>query len=63
MMEYTHIHKEQLPGSVPGTWRFVFWCGKEQDNVALSPHGGMSSDTAPPTCPECEDAKAKEDEG
>ena len=62
-MEYMHLIKDQLLGSVPGTWRFVYWCNKEEDNAAVSPYGGMPSENAPPTCPKCASAKAKEDSG
>ena len=57
-----HLYREQLPGTAPGTWRFVHWCGIEEDNVALSPHGGMSSDNAPPKCPECAKAMEKDND-
>ena len=57
-----HMRREQLPGSEPGTWRFVYWCGEEQDKVALSPHGGMSSNAAPPKCPDCEKSKVNTDD-
>ena len=54
-----HIIKDELPGTAPGTVRFVWLCGVEQDNVALSNTGGMSSDSTV-LCQDCEKARDAE---
>ena len=57
-----HFIKEQSPGSAPGTCRYKYWCGIELDNVAPPSGNGVPSENVT-SCPDCAEAKAKENEG
>ena len=51
--------KRNCKGLCLVTFRYVFWCGKELDNVAVSNLGGMTSESARPVCPDLREGQGR----